>query len=70
MYDGHCGDQASTHLQETLHYAICCHPLYQTDIERAIIETCIQTGRTDDGDDVCTDGDGYGDTMRRMLMLI
>jgi serine/threonine protein phosphatase PrpC len=45
VYDGHCGDQASTHLQENLHYAICCHPSYQSDIERAIIETCVQTDK-------------------------
>ena len=31
--------------QETLHYAISCHPAFHTDIERAIAETCAETDK-------------------------
>ena len=43
VYDGHCGAQAATHLQETLHLSIFNHPLYHTDIQTAIVESCIST---------------------------
>ena len=45
VYDGHCGAQASTHLQESLHLSIFNHPLYHTDIQTAIIESCIATDK-------------------------
>ncbi|RYH15747.1 protein phosphatase 2C family protein, partial [archaeon] len=41
VFDGHCGDQASTFLQEVLLDRICRHPLFHQDTERAIIETCV-----------------------------
>jgi serine/threonine protein phosphatase PrpC len=41
VYDGHCGDQAATFLQDELHPAICGHPAYASDLERAIVETCV-----------------------------
>lgn len=45
VYDGHCGAQAATHLQETLHLSIFNHPLYHTDLQTAIIESCVNTDR-------------------------
>lgn len=45
VYDGHCGDQASTYLQAGLHTAICEHPLFHVDLNTAITETCIQFDR-------------------------
>ena len=43
VYDGHCGAQAATHLQETLHTSIFTHPLYHTDINTAIVDVCVST---------------------------
>jgi serine/threonine protein phosphatase PrpC len=43
VYDGHCGAQAAIHLQETLHFTIFNHPLYYTDLQTAIQESCIST---------------------------
>lgn len=45
VYDGHCGAQAAMHLQETLHLSIFNHPLYHTDLQTAIIESCVNTDR-------------------------
>ena len=45
VYDGHCGAQAASHLQETLHLSIFNHPSYYTDIEKAIIESCEATDK-------------------------
>lgn len=42
VYDGHCGDQAATFLQEVLMERISSHELFWRDIEAAIIQTCIQ----------------------------
>lgn len=41
VYDGHCGSQASEHLQEHLHTLVCKHPSYLSDIEKAVTDTCI-----------------------------
>eukprot|EP00595_Chromulina_sp_UTEXLB2642_P002617 CAMPEP_0196761802 /NCGR_PEP_ID=MMETSP1095-20130614/1099_1 /TAXON_ID=96789 ORGANISM="Chromulina nebulosa, Strain UTEXLB2642" /NCGR_SAMPLE_ID=MMETSP1095 /ASSEMBLY_ACC=CAM_ASM_000446 /LENGTH=423 /DNA_ID=CAMNT_0042111777 /DNA_START=906 /DNA_END=2177 /DNA_ORIENTATION=- len=41
VYDGHCGADAAAYLQENLHVAIINHPLFNSDIVRAITETCI-----------------------------
>jgi Protein phosphatase 2C len=46
VYDGHCGAQAAMHLQETLHLSIFNHPLYHTDLQTAIIESCVSTDRS------------------------
>lgn len=46
VYDGHCGGQAATYLEETLHVSIFNHPLYHTDLQTAIIETCVCTDKT------------------------
>lgn len=43
VYDGHCGAQAAIHLQETLHFTIFNHPLYYTDLQTAIQESCVNT---------------------------
>ena len=43
VYDGHCGAQAAIHLQETLHFTIFNHPLYYTDLQTAIQESCVST---------------------------
>ena len=45
VYDGHCGAQAAVHLQENLHFLIFNHPLYDTDVQTAIIESCVTTDR-------------------------
>jgi Protein phosphatase 2C len=45
VYDGHCGSQAATHLQDTLHASIFAHPLYHTDINAAITDVCVATDR-------------------------
>ena len=45
VYDGHCGAQAAVHLQENLHFSIFNHPLYDTDVHTAIIESCVATDR-------------------------
>ena len=45
VYDGHCGAQAATHLQDTLHASIFAHPLYHTDINAAITDVCVATDR-------------------------
>ena len=45
VYDGHCGDHASTYLQRTLHETIYGHPLYNVDLVTAITETCVQTDK-------------------------
>ena len=45
VYDGHCGAQAATHLQETLHLSIFNHPLYHTDLHTAIVESCVNTDK-------------------------
>ena len=45
VYDGHCGSQAASHLQETLHLTIFNHPLYHTDLQTAIIESCVATDK-------------------------
>ena len=45
VYDGHCGAQAAMHLQENLHLSIFNHPLYHTDLQTAIIESCVNTDR-------------------------
>ena len=45
VYDGHCGAHAASHLQETLHLSIFSHPLYHSDIQTAIIESCVATDR-------------------------
>jgi Protein phosphatase 2C len=45
VYDGHCGAQAATHLQDTLHASIFAHPLYHTDISAAITDVCVATDR-------------------------
>ena len=45
VYDGHCGSQAATHLQDTLHASIFSHPLYHTDINTAITDVCVATDR-------------------------
>jgi protein phosphatase 1L len=45
VYDGHCGSQAAVHLQDTLHHSIFHHPLYNTDVEKAIVETCIESDK-------------------------
>jgi protein phosphatase 1L len=45
VYDGHCGSQAAVHLQDTLHHSIFHHPLYNTDVETAIVETCIESDK-------------------------
>ena len=41
VYDGHCGSHASAHLQESFHVAICKHPLFISNIEKAIAETAV-----------------------------
>ena len=43
VYDGHCGAQAAIHLQETLHFTIFNHPLYYTDLQTAVQESCVST---------------------------
>lgn len=43
VYDGHVGDQASIHCADMLHLAICNHPLYASNLEKAISAVCIQT---------------------------
>lgn len=45
VYDGHCGAQAATHLQETLHLSIFNHPLYHSDLHTAIVESCVNTDK-------------------------
>ena len=45
VYDGHCGGQAATYLEETLHVSIFNHPLYHMDLHTAIIETCVCTDK-------------------------
>ena len=45
VYDGHCGAEAAIHLQETLHFSIFHHPLYHTDMQTAIIESCVATDK-------------------------
>ena len=40
VYDGHCGDQASSFLQTELHAAIYGHSDYRLNLEKAISETC------------------------------
>lgn len=45
VYDGHCGDQAATYLQENLLENIVSHHEFQSNPELAVIETCIQTDR-------------------------
>ena len=41
VFDGHCGQQASTHLQETLHEKIAGHPSFLSALDTAITETCV-----------------------------
>jgi hypothetical protein len=41
VYDGHCGDQASTFLENELHRAIFKHPLFSSNLEAAITDCCI-----------------------------
>lgn len=45
VYDGHCGAQAASHLQQTLHASIYNHPLYHTDINAAVTDVCVSTDR-------------------------
>lgn len=45
VYDGHCGSHASTHLQETLHARFAAHPAFPSDLQTAILETCIEIDR-------------------------
>ena len=45
VYDGHCGAEAASHLQQTLHASIFNHPLYHTDINAAITDVCVSTDR-------------------------
>lgn len=42
VYDGHCGAQASTYVNETLHGMIFQHAAFNQDIESAIRDSCIQ----------------------------
>jgi serine/threonine protein phosphatase PrpC len=43
VFDGHCGAQAATYLQENLHHTIINHPSYDTNIDQAITESCVST---------------------------
>jgi serine/threonine protein phosphatase PrpC len=43
VFDGHCGAQAATYLQENLHHTIINHSSYNTNIDQAIIESCVST---------------------------
>jgi hypothetical protein len=40
VYDGHCGDHASSYLQRELHLQICNHPSFLSNIQAAITESC------------------------------
>ena len=41
VYDGHCGQHASSFLQEKLHEKIARHDSFFTGLEHAIVETCV-----------------------------
>jgi len=45
VYDGHCGHQASAHLQETLHVKIARHGSFFSGLDKAISETCVAADR-------------------------
>ena len=40
VYDGHSGHQASTYLERELHTALFNHPLFESDLQTTITETC------------------------------
>jgi serine/threonine protein phosphatase PrpC len=42
VYDGHCGDGASTYMQRHFHIEVCKHPTFWTDLRRAVAETAIR----------------------------
>ena len=41
VYDGHCGDEASTYLQHVFHARVCQHENYYINLNDAIIDTCL-----------------------------
>lgn len=45
VYDGHAGSDAAVYLQKCLHIAIYNHPLFFSDVQRAIEETCFEIDR-------------------------
>ena len=42
VYDGHCGDEASTYLQHVFHTQVCQHENYYINLNDAIIDTCLR----------------------------
>jgi serine/threonine protein phosphatase PrpC len=61
VYDGHCGDQASIYLQAHLHNKIAKHPSYDTNLCKAIRDSCLQID--EDVINICKEKDrSYGTT--------
>jgi hypothetical protein len=60
VYDGHCGDQASTYLERELHTAIYRHPLFWSDLETAVTDSCLNIDKA--FLQICKDTNTYAGT--------